>query len=247
MNSLTIINQQGKYLVDSREVAVMTEKNHGHLMRDIKGYIEIIDPNPKLDSATFFIESTYSDANSQTRPCFLLTRKGCDMIANKMTGEKGVLFTAAYVTEFERMTAVAVKAIPQVEVDMIAAKYAFEILRPSEASRIRMLSTVCKNHNVNTNFLPSYTEEAVTRSATELLGTHGKPMSPVTFNKRMLSIGLLEEQTRNGKGKTVHKFKALTEAGLYYGKNIVSTQCEREVQPHYYPEKFGELLQAVIR
>src|SRR5690606_23636378 len=30
-------------------------------------------------------------------------RKGCDMVANKMTGEKGVLFTAAYVTKFEEM------------------------------------------------------------------------------------------------------------------------------------------------
>ena len=27
----------------------------------------------------------------------------CDMVANKMTGEKGVLFTAAYVTKFEEM------------------------------------------------------------------------------------------------------------------------------------------------
>ncbi|MCX8167304.1 MAG: Rha family transcriptional regulator, partial [Candidatus Micrarchaeota archaeon] len=37
------------------------------------------------------------------RPCYLLTKKGCDMVANKMTGEKGVLFTAKYVTKFEEM------------------------------------------------------------------------------------------------------------------------------------------------
>jgi hypothetical protein len=36
-------------------------------------------------------------------PCFLLTKMGCEMVANKLTGEKGVLFTAAYVIEFNRM------------------------------------------------------------------------------------------------------------------------------------------------
>lgn len=33
----------------------------------------------------------------------MITKKGCDMIANKMNGKKGVLFTAAYVTAFEEM------------------------------------------------------------------------------------------------------------------------------------------------
>jgi len=138
------------------------------------------------------------------------------------------------------------KALPQVEVDLIAAKYASEILRPSEASKIRMLTTVCRNHNVNTNFLPAYTEESLTRSATELLGEHGKPMSTITLNKRLLKLGILEEQHRNGRGNTVHKFKALTDAGLAYGKNMVSPQNEREVQVHYYPEKFKELLRMAV-
>lgn len=89
--------------IDSREVAEMTGKEHKHLLRDIKGYVKVLNPSPNLDSANFFIESTYLDANNQSRPCYLLTRKGCDMVANKMTGEKGVLFTAKYVTKFEEM------------------------------------------------------------------------------------------------------------------------------------------------
>jgi Rha family phage regulatory protein len=103
MTNLSIINQNGQLYADSREVAEMIDKNHAHLLRDIKGYIEIIDPNPNLDSASFFIPSTYIDSQNQVRPCCLLTRKGCDMVANKMTGEKGILFTATYVTKFEEM------------------------------------------------------------------------------------------------------------------------------------------------
>jgi len=101
--NLQIIKHANGLMVDSRDVAEMLDKNHAHLMRDIKGYVDVMDPNPDLDSAQFFSLTTYSDSQNQTRPCYLLTRKGCDMVANKMTGEKGVLFTAAYVTKFEEM------------------------------------------------------------------------------------------------------------------------------------------------
>ncbi|MEK5425334.1 phage antirepressor KilAC domain-containing protein [Cytobacillus sp. FSL R7-0680] len=104
MKNLQIINQNGQLLVDSREVADMTGKSHAHLMRDIQVYKKILDENPKLDSQNFFIPSTYkTNGNNKTYDCYLLTRKGCDMVANKMTGEKGVLFTATYVTQFEKM------------------------------------------------------------------------------------------------------------------------------------------------
>ena len=101
---LTIINQNGKLLVDSREVAEMIGKRHDHLIRDIQGYIKVISNNPDLGTSNFFIESSYKQAgNGKENPCYLLTKKGCDMVANKMTGEKGVLFTAIYVTKFEDM------------------------------------------------------------------------------------------------------------------------------------------------
>lgn len=102
-NQLTIINQNGKHLVDSREVAKMTVRDHSNLMRDIRGFVSILE-NSNLNSQDFFIPSTYkTEGNNKTYDCYLLTRKGCDMVANKMTGEKGVLFTAAYVTKFEEM------------------------------------------------------------------------------------------------------------------------------------------------
>lgn len=103
MNELTIINQEGKLLVDSREVAEMVGKRHDHLLRDIKGYLEVLEINPKLGASNFFVESTYIDTANREKPCYLLTKKGCDMVANKMTGEKGILFTAEYVTKFEEM------------------------------------------------------------------------------------------------------------------------------------------------
>ena len=102
MNNLTILNQNGKLVTDSREVAEVVGKRHTDLLRSIDSYKGIL-LNAKMRSVDFFIESTYKDSTGRELPCYLLTKIGCDMVANKMTGEKGILFTATYVTEFDEM------------------------------------------------------------------------------------------------------------------------------------------------
>lgn len=104
MENLKLIIRNGVPYADSRQVAEMVDKQHAHLMRDIQAYVSVLDENPKLDSQDFFIENTYkAEGNNKTYPCYLLTKKGCDMVANKMTGEKGVLFTATYIDKFYQM------------------------------------------------------------------------------------------------------------------------------------------------
>ncbi|MFC8686370.1 ORF6C domain-containing protein [Brevibacillus porteri] len=103
MSQLQVIQQNGQLLVDSREVAEMILVRHADLLEKIKGYIQHLE-NGEFRSQDFFIQNTYKvEGNNKTYECYLLTRKGCDMVANKLTGEKGVLFTAAYVTKFEEM------------------------------------------------------------------------------------------------------------------------------------------------
>ena len=51
----------------------------------------------------YFIESTYKDASGKQNKCYECTKMGCEMLANKMTGEKGVLFTATYIDKFYEM------------------------------------------------------------------------------------------------------------------------------------------------
>ena len=105
MKELKVFEHDHVDVVDSREVAEMIGKSHAHLMRDITGYAKILveSTESNFGLSDFFIPNTYKDSTGRTLPCYLLTKKGCDMVANKMTGEKGVLFTAAYVTAFEAM------------------------------------------------------------------------------------------------------------------------------------------------
>ena len=107
MYDLTIINKDGGNYIDSREVAKAIDKAHRNLLRDIRGYIEIMGKAGQLnfEQSSFFLESSYINSQSKQMPCYLLSKMGCELVANKLTGEKGVLFTAAYVAKFNEMEA----------------------------------------------------------------------------------------------------------------------------------------------
>lgn len=134
---------------------------------------------------------------------------------------------------------------PSVVDCMAIAQVAAESLRASAASRILMFSKVAKLHGLPTGFLPDYTEEKVTRSLTDLLKEHGCGLTARWVNTVLVDLGLLEEKSRPGAKGETKRFKTLTEAGLKYGKNLISPQNERETQPHYYADTFPELMDRV--
>lgn len=51
----------------------------------------------------FWIETSYKDVQGKSRPCFRITKKGCEFIAHKCTGKKGVVFTARYINRFHEL------------------------------------------------------------------------------------------------------------------------------------------------
>ncbi|MBS6715354.1 MAG: Rha family transcriptional regulator [Dialister sp.] len=102
MNELRVFSYNDVDVVYSRDVAEMIRRPHNDLMKSIRAYCDYLGQGD-FSQSDFFIPSTYINSQNKEQPCYLLTKKGCDMVANKMTGEKGVLFTAAYVTAFEKM------------------------------------------------------------------------------------------------------------------------------------------------
>lgn len=86
----------------STDVAEMVEVEHSKLLRSIRTYCEYLS-EAQIGLADFFIESQYIDEQKKPRPCYQITKKGCEMIANKLTGKKGVVFTAKYIERFHEM------------------------------------------------------------------------------------------------------------------------------------------------
>lgn len=99
---LPVFEHKGQLVADSRDVAAMLERYHKHLVRSIRTYCGYLSQS-KIGPAKFFIEAEYIDEQGKPRPNYLLTEMGCEFVANKATGEKGVIFTARYVEAFHAM------------------------------------------------------------------------------------------------------------------------------------------------
>lgn len=132
---LPVFQHKGKLVADSRDIAPFVEKDHAHLLRDIRRYVKVMEQANGsnfglVESASkylteskvgfsgtvskylgdnnfvcsdYFIPATYIDPTGRELPSFYCTEMGCEMVANKMTGDKGILFTAQYVQAFHAM------------------------------------------------------------------------------------------------------------------------------------------------
>lgn len=137
----------------------------------------------------------------------------------------------------------------------IAECYA-RLLKPAPSSQVAMLAKIAESNGLSTGFLPAYAVDAAansvdgssmpTKSVTALLREHGAGISPAAFNERLAGAGYLVQLTRkNSRGQSI-PFWSITSMGLNYGKNLTSPHSPRETQPHWYVERFGELLNLVI-
>ncbi len=98
MNNLAVKN----LTLDSREVAEMLKKNHADLLKTIARNIEYLIKS-KIAFNEFFQENQYKDKIGRNLRRYDITKKGCEFIAHKMTGEKGAIFTATYINKFYEM------------------------------------------------------------------------------------------------------------------------------------------------
>ena len=113
MNELQVKEVQNEKIqtIPSYEIAGMMEKRHSDVLRMLEGsekpkvvgIIPTILTNVELRLLDYFMESTYVDKKGETRKCYECTKMGCELLANKMTGEKGILFSAKYVKRFNEM------------------------------------------------------------------------------------------------------------------------------------------------
>lgn len=100
--------------ITTLEIAEMMDISHRDVLNklhgttDKVGNIKQVGIIPTLTKANFrlsdyFIQSTYRDASGKENKCYKVTKLGCDFLANKFTGEKGIIFTARYVKRFDEM------------------------------------------------------------------------------------------------------------------------------------------------
>ena len=109
MNNLEVrLNGGTVKTIPSYEVAEMMGRAHAKVIRMLEGdksHVGIIPTltDAQLGVSDYFIEGTYKDTSGKQNKYYECTKLGCDMLANKMSGEKGILFTAKYVKKFNEI------------------------------------------------------------------------------------------------------------------------------------------------
>lgn len=103
-----------KQTITTLEIADMMGIPHYEILRKLEGttnahgsvkQIGIIPvlTGEKIPVSDYFSLSSYRDASGKENRCYEVTKLGCDFLANKFTGEKGIIFTALYVKRFNEM------------------------------------------------------------------------------------------------------------------------------------------------
>jgi hypothetical protein len=75
------------------------------------------------------------------------------------------------------------------------------------------------------------------------LGLNPEACRSTSVNTKLEGEGILERKTRPSRSSGGEKaFWSITDAGLKYGKNLVSPSNARETQPHWYRSRFNGLM-----
>jgi Rha family phage regulatory protein len=95
---LGVVERNRKAVVSSRDIARVFEKEHYHVMRDIRE--SNVSEKFRLSN---FGESVYLNEQKHEMPEYLLTRDGFTIIAMGYNGEKAMRFKEAYIAAFDEM------------------------------------------------------------------------------------------------------------------------------------------------
>ncbi|MDY4311180.1 Rha family transcriptional regulator [Pseudomonas putida] len=237
--------------MSSKEIASLTGKRHDNVKRDIVAMLKDL----KVDPLNF--EDIYLDGRNREQVQYLLDREHTDCL---LTGYSPAL-RMKVIRRWRELegqsearqaeTANGTKVIGEIAIMECFTR----LLKPAPSSQLAMLTKIAENNGLDPQFLPSYAIDSPpdapggssmpTMAVTALLKRHGVNTSAPAFNRELAGLGILQARTRQNSKREPVCFWSVTDKGLRYGKNITSPQCPRETQPHWYIDRFEELVDLV--
>lgn len=227
-------------VLDSREVAQMVEKQHKELLRDIRNYISYLNES-KIALVEFFKEGTYLDVKGEKRPNYQITKKGCEFIAHKLTGQKGTLFTATYINRFHEMEA----TIKQQQTKITSLTKQQEIEARLKNAKVREANLYLKI--ADKVGIPEY-KQIMYSKATEVLS--GEQILPLPATERKsFTAGQIGDKlgiSANMVGRLSNKYNLKTNE---YGVEVwdKAKNCNKEIPTFRYYQNVIPVLNEKIR
>lgn len=160
----------------SNEVAVMVGRRHDQVLRDIAKIIEHLTDHKSVAS-DLFIESTYEDSTGRSLPNYLLTKKGCELYATRMTGSKGTQFALSYIERFNEMEshikAQALK-IPETPEEALELMFEFQKGTKEKVAKVEKRVTDLEENTVLSAGDYSYITRRINQRVAEVARGFGK-------------------------------------------------------------------------
>ena len=243
----TLINTSAT--MSSREIAQLTGKDHRHVLADIRKMFE------ELGETSAGFSADLPDAYGRPQPAFKLPkRETLILVSGYNVGMRAKIIDRWQ--ELEARATLTHSAGGVLRDELEAVDVLARILNVANSGKLGMVRASLAHHGAAhlLPHLPVYaidapttatsapTSSMPTASLTVLLNEHDIGVSAVTANKMLARSGMLEEMTRPSSKGTVKKFWSVTEAGQKYGKNVTSPSNPKETQPHWYRDKFRDLV-----
>ena len=215
-----------------------------------------------LSSADF--SADLPDSYGRMQPVFQLPRRECMILVSgysipmraKIIDRWEALETGKAVPAAVTNRAAQASEVTALQLALVSAQMSADILRIEGSARLGM---VRKAHELAgaghlLPMLPVYAIDApsgsgagsseATASLSALMKANDIKGTAATMNVRLEMHGFLEKKTRAGNSGE-KSFWSVTEAGQKYGKNLTSPQNQRETQPHWYRDKFLDLMSTI--
>ena len=102
-NDLMIFERKEQAVVSSRVIADKFDRDHAHMLRDIKNLIVGISKSGDTPSRLFFRSDYVNAQNGQTYPEYLCTRDGFSLLVMGFNGQKALEWKLKYIKAFDAM------------------------------------------------------------------------------------------------------------------------------------------------
>ena len=235
----------------SREIAELTGKQHKNVLEDVRKMLSELG----LSSAGF--SAQYNDITGRTLPCFNLPKRETMILVSGYS----IPMRARIIDRWEALE--TGKAVPAVSgaaraaEDMVVLSALADALRLEGSARLGVMRKGMEI--VAPHLLPAVPIYAIdapngsssdigsepTASLSELLQEHSAGLSAVSANKRLESLGYLQQMQRPSSRGGVKKYWSVTKTGAKYGKNATSDRNQRETQPVWYKATAAAMIQEI--
>ena len=254
MTSLELVDFINAHRKETAEAAGEPFPSKGYAKLGHNDFMKKVPDVLGKDAGNF--SHIYRDSMNREQDCYRFPKREACLMAMSYSYEiQARVFDRMTELEDQRRIAPQSQPATAIEQDLRVVGILADLLRVAPSGRITMAQVVLEQSAPHLlPALPGYAVDAPpsaivsgssmpTLAVGELLKRHGFGISAMNFNKQLAACGMLEQQTRQSRGGA-KSFWSVTQKGSDFGKNITSNKNSIETQPHWYIERFPDLLLA---